>query len=128
VGIEGTTNMVRVQVVGDVVLRGTGLGKKTSVGKVCVASDEAEIADTFEDGCILVIKSAETGYMKYISRAGALISEEEGLTSPSAVAALTLGVPCVVGAKDAVSKLKNGEIVTVDGTRGTIYRGVTNAR
>ncbi|MGE1062034.1 pyruvate kinase [Megasphaera paucivorans] len=128
VGIEGTTNMVRVQIVGDVVLRGTGLGKKTSVGKVCVASDETELADTFEDGCILVIKSAETGYMKYISRAGALISEEEGLTSPSAVAALTLGVPCVVGAKDAVSKLKNGEVVTVDGTRGTIYRGVTNAR
>ena len=128
VGIEGTTNMVRVQVVGDVVLRGMRLGKKTSVGKICVASDETEMADTFEDGCILVIKSAETGYMKYISRAGALISEEEGLTSPSAIAALTLGVPCVVGAKDAVSKLKNGEIVTVDGTRGTIYRGVTNAR
>lgn len=125
---EGTTNMIRVQVVGDVLLRGIGLGKKTAVGAVCIARDAAALKEHFQDGCVLVIKAAEREYMDYICRAGAVISEEEGLTSPSAVAALTLGVPTVIGAKNAVASLQDGEVVTVDGTRGTIYRGVTNAR
>ena len=66
--------------------------------------------------------------MDYISRAGAVISEEDGFTSPSAVAILTLGLPGVIGAKNAVTALRTGDTVTVDSGRGTVYRGIANAR
>jgi pyruvate kinase len=125
---EGSTNMIRVQVVGDTLLRGVGLGKKTAVGKVCIAKDEETVKATFTDGCVFVIETAEREWMPYISRAGALVSQEEGLTSPSAIAAMTLGIPSVVGAQNAVNILKDGDTVTVDGIRGTVYSGIANAR
>jgi pyruvate kinase len=128
VGIEGSTNMIRVQVVGDALLRGKGIGKKTVVGKVCVVKDQKSLEEDFTDGCILVIRSTEKEYMDYISRAGAVISEEDGFTSPSAVAILTLGLPGVIGAKNAVTALRTGDTVTVDSGRGTVYRGIANAR
>jgi pyruvate kinase len=128
VGIEGSTNMIRVQVIGDALLRGKGLGKKTAVGQVCVVKDRKSLEENFTDGCILVIRSAEMEYMDYVARAGAVISEEDGFTSPSAIAILTLGVPGVIGAKNAVTSLQNGDTVTVDSCRGTVYRGIANAR
>ena len=124
----GSTNMIRVQVVGDVLLRGTGIGRNSAIGKVCVAQSKEDLEKNFSDGCILVFRSARADFVDYMKRASAIVSEEVGLTSESAIVAITLGIPTVVGAAHAVDTLENGEIVTVDASRGTIFRGEANAR
>lgn len=124
----GSTNMIRVQVVGDVLLRGTGIGRNSAIGKVCVAQSKEDLEKNFSDGCILVLCSARADFVDYMKRASAIVSEEVGLTSESAIVAITLGIPTVVGAAHAVDTLENGEIVTVDASRGTIFRGEANAR
>nr|WP_256379003.1 PEP-utilizing enzyme [Megasphaera sp. NM10] len=82
----------------------------------------------FTDGCILVVRSARADFVDYMKRASAIVSEEAGLTSESAIVAITLGIPTVVGAAHAADTLENGEVVTVDASRGTIFRGEANAR
>ncbi|WP_302148900.1 pyruvate kinase [Megasphaera elsdenii] len=124
----GSTNMIRVQVVGDVLLRGTGIGRNSAIGKVCVAESKEDLEKNFSDGCILVLRSARADFVDYMKRASAIVSEEVGLTSESAIVAITLGIPTVVSAAHAVDTLENGEIVTVDASRGTIFRGEANAR
>ena len=124
----GSTNMIRVQVVGDVLLRGTGIGRNSAIGKVCIAESKEDLEKNFTDGCILVVRSARADFVDYIKRASAIVSEEAGLTSESAIVAITLGIPTVVGAAHAADTLENGEVVTVDASRGTIFRGEANAR
>ena len=124
----GSTNMIRVQVVGDVLLRGTGIGRNSAIGKVCIAESKEDLEKNFTDGCILVVRSARADFVDYMKRASAIVSEEAGLTSESAIVAITLGIPTVVGAAHAADNLENGEVVTVDASRGTIFRGEANAR
>lgn len=124
----GSTNMIRVQVVGDVLLRGTGIGRNSAIGKICLARDESSLAADFTDGAVLVIRSAVPALIPYMKRAGAIISEEVGLSSESAIVAITLGIPTIIGTTNALELLENGETVTVDSSRGTIYRGEANAR
>lgn len=124
----GSTNMIRVQVVGDVLLRGTGIGRNSAIGPVCVAESKEALEKNFQDGCILVVRNAQPEWVDYMKRASAIVSEEAGLTSESAIVAITLGIPTIVGAAHAVDTLENGEIVTVDASRGTIFRGAANAR
>jgi pyruvate kinase len=120
--------MIRVRLVGDALLQGQGIGKKAADGPVCIIDDLASLEKNFTNGCVLVMRAAEEAYMKYIAHAGAVISEEEGISSHSAVAIITTGVPGIVGAKNATKILKNGDIVTVDSVRGTVFHGVANAR
>lgn len=89
----GSTNMIRVQVVGDVLLRGTGIGRNSAIGKVCVAESKEDLEKNFSDGCILVLRSARADFVDYMKRASAIVSEEVGLTSESAIVAITLGIP-----------------------------------
>lgn len=124
----GSTNMIRVQVVGDVLLRGTGIGRNSAIGPVCVADSKESLEKNFQDGCILVVRNAQPEWVDYMKRASAIVAEEAGLTSESAIVAITLGIPTIVGAAHAVDTLENGEIVTVDASRGTIFRGAANAR
>ena len=124
----GSTNMIRVQVVGDVLLRGTGIGRNSAIGKVCIAESKEDLEKNFTDGCILVVRSACADFVDYMKRTSAIVSEEAGLTSESAIVAITLGIPTVVGAAHAADTLENGEVVTVDASRGTIFRGEANAR
>lgn len=128
VGQSGSTNMLRVQVVGDILLSGTGIGKGSAIGTVCIADTLTNLKQRFTDDCILVLKSAEPEFISYMKRAKAIVAEESGLTSEAAIIALTLGLPAVIGAKNATKILKNNDTVTVDSNRDTIFRGITNAR
>ena len=120
--------MIRVQVVGDVLIRGTGVGRNSAIGRVCVATSVADLEANFKDGDVLVVKSAKPEYVPFMKRAGALVSEEVGLSSESSVVAISLGIPTIIGAANATDALENGEVVTVDAGNGTIFRGVANAR
>ncbi|MDN5330807.1 MAG: pyruvate kinase [Tepidanaerobacteraceae bacterium] len=125
--VSGTTNLIRVQVVGDVVLKGTGIGNKSIYGTVHVARTLRE-AEAMPDGCILVVTSTDKDYMPVIRRASAIIAEEGGLTSHAAIAGIELGIPVIVGAEGATEKLSTGDQVTIDCQRGLVYKGVADVK
>ncbi|MEW6080269.1 MAG: pyruvate kinase [Bacillota bacterium] len=122
VGVPGTTNMIKVHTVGDVLLRGTGIGLSS-------ASGMARLAKRVEDACalvpgeVLVATGTDREYTPYMEKASAIITEEAGLTSHAAIVGLSLGIPVVVGARGAMSLLHDGMEVTVDASAGLVYRG-----
>lgn len=123
VGIKGTTNLIRVHTVGDIILRGTGIGHRSVTGTVRVAHSGAEASEKVQQGDILVAPVTGSEYNPAMRKAGAVITEMGGLTSHAAIVCLEFDIPVVVGADNATDILKDGDIVTVDGQRGLIYRG-----
>jgi pyruvate kinase len=73
-----------------------------------------------------VTRGTGINYMAAIKKASALVAEEGGITSHAAIVAINLGIPAVVGVDQAVTLIKNGEVITVDAVRGLIYRGEAN--
>lgn len=124
VGVSGTTNVLKVQLVGDVLLSGASVSQKSVCGKVCVAKNTAEALKNFTDGDILVIPETSNDIIALLRKASAIITEKSGLTSHAAVAGLTLDIPVICGAAGATKILKNGTTITIDGTRGQVYGGV----
>lgn len=127
VGESGTTNLMKVQLIGSKLTRGQGVGDETVVGKAVVATSAKEAIDRAVDGGILVTKTTDKDYLPAIEKASALIVETGGLTSHAAVVGIAMGIPVVVGATDATSLVKDGEVITVDSRRGVVYRGATSA-
>ena len=123
VGLSGTTNLIKVHTIGKVLLAGTGIGNKVGIGRVCIANNEEDLLANFEDGDIIVTNATHKEMVKFIDRASAIIAEEGGLTSHTAIVGINLEKPTIVGAKDATSILKNGDIVTVDSSTGQVYKG-----
>ncbi|MFS8640012.1 MAG: pyruvate kinase [Symbiobacteriaceae bacterium] len=122
VGQQGTTNLLQVHTVGEAVVRGTGVGHGSHTGPVRIVRDP-ETAGPFHGGEVLVAASTDRDFMPLIEKAGALITEEGGLTSHAAIVGLNRGIPTIVGAQGALSRLRDGETVTVDARRGLVYRG-----
>jgi len=122
VGISGTTNLLRVETVGEIIARGTGVGKSAVSGEAFIAKNVSELKK-FKEGMILVSKTTDREYLPTMGKAAALVTEEGGLTSHGSIVAISLGKPAVVGVSKAEETIKTGEIITVDATRGLIYRG-----
>jgi pyruvate kinase len=127
-GIPGTTNVMEVRIVGDVVLKGSGIGQTSVWGEVVVAVSAEEAVANTRPNCILVVPSVDKSFIPALERASALIVEQGGLTSDGAIFALQLGIPAVVGVSGATSMVKSGDIVTVDGVRGLVYAGVAKVK
>lgn len=125
--VSGATNLIRVKVIGDVVLKGTGIGSKSVYGIAYVARTLRE-AEAMPDGCILVAAFTDVDYMPVIRRASAVITEEGGLTSHAAIAGVELGIPVIVGAEGATEKLSTGDEITIDCQRGLVYRGMADVK
>ena len=123
VGLAGTTNMIKVHTIGKVLMKGMGIGNRVGTGRVIIGNSEEDLLAIFEDGDILVCRATYKDMVKFMERAGAIITEEGGLTSHGAIVGLNLNKPTVVGVDGATSELSNGDIVTVDSTTGQIYKG-----
>jgi pyruvate kinase len=122
VGVAGTTNLLRVHTLGDIILKGLGIGRCSVTGSVVVAATPEE-ARQLNEGDILVTHSTDNIPLSSLEKAAGLITEEGGMTSHGAIVGMNFGIPVVVGARDAVTILMTGETVTIDGTRGLVYRG-----
>ncbi len=122
VGVSGTTNLLRVETIGEIVVRGTGIGKRAIFAKAAVISDASELSGIAE-GQIIVTRSMDSEFMPALEKAAAVVTEEGGLTSHGAILALHLEKPAIVGAKDATRLIRSGDPITVDSTRGLVYRG-----
>lgn len=127
-GVSGTTNVMEVRTVGDVLLKGSGIGQTSACGEVVVATSGEEAVQKVQAGCVLVVPHLDVSFIPALEKTCALIIEQGGLTSDGAIFALEFGIPAVVGAADAVTLLKDGDIVTVDGTRGLVYAGIVTVK
>ncbi len=85
--------------------------------------ESADQGDQLIAGEILVAKMTSPDWVPTMRRASALITDGGGITCHAAIVSRELGVPCVVGARNATRVLRTGEIVTVDGAEGTVYEG-----
>jgi pyruvate kinase len=119
--VSGTTNMLKVHIVGDVLLEGRGITNVRSSGSVCVIIEDENIQN-FNAGEVLVIKKTTDEIMVLLKNAIAVVTEEEG-DSESVIAGKALGIAVVSGAPAATEILKSGTVVTVDGRSGKIYAG-----
>lgn len=123
VGEAGTTNLMKIHVVGDIIARAQGIGRKSAFGKVVIAHNAGEAIEKVKPGSILVTLGSDRDMIPAIEKCAALITQEGGLTSHAAVVGLNLGIPVIVGVENAFELLKDGQEITVDATRGVIYNG-----
>ncbi|MBL1225678.1 pyruvate kinase [Enterococcus sp. BWR-S5] len=127
VGEKGTTNLMKIQLIGSKLVQGQGIGEDSVIAKAVVAKTAAEANEKAVEGSILVVKTTDKDYMPAIDKAVALVVEEGGLTSHAAVVAIAKDIPVIVGAADATELVSNDELITVDPRRGIVYRGATTA-
>ena len=120
-GISGTTNLLKVHLVGNVLVTGESIIEQVVCGRLCVCKNEEEAFRNYTDGDILVIPKTTNALIRIIKTAKGIITEQEGINSHAAIMCLALDKPAVVGAKHATSILKSGTVVTLDGIRGTVY-------
>jgi len=123
IGESGTTNMMKIHVVGNILGKGQGIGRKSAFGKAVVAKNAEEALEKATEGCILVTYSTNREMIPAIEKAAALITVEGGLTSHAAVVGLNMGIPVIVGVENALDAIADGLEVTVDAVSGNIYEG-----
>ena len=123
VGRPGSTNVVEVLTTGTILLSGTPLSHKNASGKVCIARTPQEAIDKATPGCILVVRQLNEEYRPVLDKVGAVLFESGLLFSEGNSLAMDYNLPCIVGVADAFSTLMDDDIVSIDGTRGLVYRG-----
>lgn len=122
-GLTGSTNLIKVHVVSDILLQGVGIGSQPVSGRVKVVLSEADLVN-LEPGDVLVCRAAYPSMVPYLSKVKAIIAEEGGLTSDAAIMGLNTGLPVIVGGKDATQVLKDNSLITIDTAHGRVYNGI----
>ncbi len=123
VGRAGTTNLIKIHHIGELLAQGQGIGSQTATGKLVIARTAQEAVAKVSKGDILVAVSTDKDYMPAFEKAGAVITEQGGITSHAAVCGLNLGIPVILGVAEATDKLTDGTEVTVYAETGVIYSG-----
>jgi pyruvate kinase len=119
-GISGTTNLMKVQVVGHILVTGQGATHRSACAPLCVCKNAEEAFATFKEGDILVISQTSNALLPLVRKSSGLILEEDNLAGHGAVAGMSLDIPVIIGARDATQILKSGSVVTLDASRGVV--------
>ncbi len=120
IGISGTTNLMKVHVVGDVLVKGTGITDKQVAAPICVARNAEDARRNFVSGEILVMEETNNELMQILRSAGGIVVEKSGENSHAAVVGLSLDIPVIVGAENATKILKSGTTVKLDAAKGIV--------
>ena len=119
-GVSGTTNLMKVHVVGHILVTGRGVSRRSMHGSLCVARDENEAEKSFSDGDILVMHQTTNRLLPLVRKANGLILEDEDPNGHGAIAGMSLDIPVIIGAENATHILKSGAVVTLDAARGVV--------
>lgn len=122
-GVPGTTNLMRVETIFDTVLRGQGIAVGEPVKGPVVHLTDLGPDEHPAPPYILVAYGSDSERADVIQRASAIVTEDGGLTSPVAILGLNAKIPTVVAVSGAHERLRPGEVVTVDASRGLVYLG-----
>ena len=124
-GVAGSTDLIKVEVVTAALAKGTAVGQGCITGRARVARSAGELGD-FNVGEILVTPQTSADFVDAMRKAAGVVTEADSLTSHAAVIGLRLGVPVIVGVKNATQMIRNGVILTLDMQRGIVYSGATS--
>lgn len=125
IGYTGTTNFMKVHIVGDVLVKGHGVGT-AAYGNTCVVESPEEAVNLLGAGDILVVKKLDKGYIQFLDRVHGIIAEESGKTSDLAVECFNKGIPLISEAEGATEIIKSGTFITMHTRIGTVYTGMAN--
>ena len=121
-GIAGSTNLLKIENVSEILGRGTAIGKKKKKARAVVANTFEELKENFKSKDIIVCNGTDGRMIPYMEKSSGFVTEEAGFTSNGAVAAISLNKTAIVGVKDITKMIKTGDIITIDGTDGTVRR------
>jgi len=110
------------KIAGEPILKGLGSSPGIATGKVRIVRSLRDI-EKVGKGDILVTTMTSPDLVPTMSKCSAIITDEGGVNCHASIVAREMGIPCIVGTKNATSTLKDGEIVTVDAYHGFIYPG-----
>jgi pyruvate kinase len=121
-GVAGSTDLIKVEVVTTILGQGIGLGRGAVSGRARVARRGIEVGN-FHQGDILVAPTTNAEFVEAMRKAAGVIIEDDSMSSHGAVIAQRLGLPAIVGVKNATQVIRDGTILTLDMQRGLIYSG-----
>jgi pyruvate, water dikinase len=113
-----------IAVEGAILLHGLGGAPGSASGAVRVLASLGD-AERLADGEVLVTHMTAPDWVPLMRRAAAIVTDSGGMTCHAAIVSRELGIPAVVGTGEATSKLRDGELVTVDATNGLVLEGAT---
>ena len=119
-GISGTTNLMKVHVVGHLLVRGQGACGEKITAPLIVGNSYDECVEAFHDGDILVCHQTSRELMPLIRKCAGLILEDPDPDGHGVIAGMSLDIPVIIGATNATSILKSGAVVTMDAHQGTV--------
>lgn len=118
-GVSGTTNLIKVQVAGHILLNGKGLNGKKISGNLCVCRQPEDLK-AFKDGDILVAADTNNAMMPQMRQASGLIVESSNPECHAAIAGLSLDIPVLIAAENALNILRTSAYVEVDCENGVV--------
>ncbi|MBR5128188.1 MAG: pyruvate kinase [Roseburia sp.] len=118
-GVSGTTNLIKVQVAGHILVRGRGINKKKVSGSLCVCHDMSDLKN-FKAGDIIVAKDTNNDMMEQIKQASGIIVEAEDMNCHAAIVGLSLEIPVLIRAEHALEFLKSSAYVELDAENGVV--------
>jgi len=119
---EGAAVGAAPEITAPVLLSGAPASPGVASGPVRIVS-EASLIDTVKTGDILVTEMTTPDFVPAMKRAAAIVTDRGGRTAHAAIVSRELGIPCIVGTEQATSTLKDGQVITVDGSTGKVYEG-----
>ena len=125
-GETGTTNLMKIHLVGDELAKGQGIGHHSTVGKAVVANTADDLKGKDLSESIVITQSTDADMVPYLENAKGIVTEEGGLTSHAAVVGLNLGVATIVGVEGAREKIADGTLITLDPKQHKVFEGYAN--
>ena len=125
-GFSGATNTLRVDIVGDVLCKGKGVGTKRATGTARVITARDGVERTFHQGDILVTTATDSSFMPYIRKAAAIVVGplDQNVNSHAEVAGMALDIPVIVCNAKLVDFIPAHSLITVDAEKGFVYKGI----
>lgn len=125
-GFSGATNTLRVDIVGDVLCKGKGVGTKRAIGTARVITARDGVERTFHQGDILVTTATDSSFMPYIRKAAAIVVGplDQNANSHAEVAGMALDIPVIVCNAKVVDFIPAHSLITVDAEKGFVYKGI----
>lgn len=125
-GFSGATNTLRVDIVGDVLCKGKGVGTKRATGTARVITARDGVERTFHQGDILVTTATDSSFMPYIRKAAAIVVGplDQNANSHAEVAGMALDIPVIVCNAKVVDFIPAHSLITVDAEKGFVYKGI----
>lgn len=122
-GVSGTTNMIKVQVVGHILANGKGINKRKVRGQLCVCHSKEDLFAHYQPGDIVVIQDTDNQMLEQLKTASGIVVEKGGLDAHAVTVGLSLDIPVLIDVKNATDILKSGVFVNMDCENGVIVAG-----